>query len=59
MCSLVTKKDCNKGMQLQQSFYVGYIGYARNSYGLSSQLIEWNDILNSFSAIPRVNMGYL
>ena len=30
MCSLVTKKDYNKEMQLQQSFYIGYIEYARN-----------------------------
>ena len=31
MCSLVIKEDYNKEMQLQQSFYVGYVGYARNN----------------------------
>ena len=30
MCSLVTKEDCDKGMQSQQSSHIGYIGYARN-----------------------------
>ena len=32
MCSLVIKEDCNKEMQSQQSFYVGYVEYARNIF---------------------------
>ena len=28
-------------------------------YGLLSQPVGWDDILNSFSAIPRVGIGYL
>ena len=31
MCSLVIKKDYNKEIQLQQSFYIGHIEYARNT----------------------------
>ena len=31
MCSLVTKKDCNKEMQSQQSSHIGHIEYARNT----------------------------
>ena len=31
MCSLVTKEDCNKGIQSQQSSHIGHIGYARNT----------------------------
>ena len=31
MCSLITKKDYNKEMQSQQSFYIGHIEYARNT----------------------------
>ena len=34
MCSLVTKKDYNKEMQSQQSFHIGYIGYAYNTIPL-------------------------
>ena len=37
MCSLVIKKDYNKEMQLQQSFHVGYIEYARNTISLSNK----------------------
>ena len=31
MCSLVIKKDYNKGMQSQQSFHIDYVEYARNT----------------------------
>ena len=31
MCSLVTKKDCDKEMQSQQSSHIGHIEYARNT----------------------------
>ena len=31
MCSLVTKEDCDKEMQSQQSSHVGHVGYARNT----------------------------
>ena len=32
MYSLVIKKDCDKEMQSQQSFHIGHIEYARNSF---------------------------
>ena len=50
MCSLMIKKDYNKEMQLQQSFYVGYVEYARNISKLSqfyiNLIIRYINILN-------------